>query len=91
MADQLNRLLKLNIPVREDQVILNYTPTKNIVDWGSTNVLIVGRENRFKKILPLEHIPKYVTIEEYCTMFPAHVPLARRQMDENTIKIKKKV
>ena len=48
MADYLNSVLKLNVPIKAEQVILNYTPTKDIIDWENSLVLVVGRENKLK-------------------------------------------
>lgn len=82
MAREINQMLTLNEPVRPEQIILNYTPTRDTVDWENINVLLIGREMRFDEILPIKHIPKYVTIEEYCSIFPNDVPLGRRKTDE---------
>ena len=46
---------------------------------------------RFKEVLPFDHIPYYVTIEEYCSIFPEIVPLARRKKDKKSEEIKRKV
>jgi hypothetical protein len=40
-------MLKLDEPIRASQVILNYTPTRDIIDWENITVLLVGREVRF--------------------------------------------
>jgi len=72
-------------------VILNYTPTKGVIQWEETTVLLVGREVRFEEILPLRHVPKWVTIEEYCAMFVDDVPLGRREKGEKQEEIRKQI
>jgi hypothetical protein len=39
------------------------------------------REKEAKSRLPFEEIPNYITIEEYCTIFPEAVPLSNRKFD----------
>jgi hypothetical protein len=36
-------------------------------------------------------MPKYVTIEEYCAVFPDDVPLGRRKLDQRALEVKKNV
>lgn len=90
-ADELNKLLKLDVPITADQIILNITPLKTHMPWKDKVVLIVIRENQAKDRLPFEQIPYYITIDEYCTVFPDTVPLSRRKLDQNAMEVKKRV
>ena len=42
-ADELNKLLKLDVPITADQIILNITPLKVYMPWKDKLVLIVIR------------------------------------------------
>lgn len=39
-------------------------------------VLVVGRDERLSDILPLPELKRYITVTEYCSLFPEAVPLA---------------
>ena len=66
------------MPIRGEQIILNTNPLKKYMDWENKIILIVGRERKLKKTLPFPEIPFYMTVEEYCTIFPESVPLSQR-------------
>ena len=53
--------------------------------------MIVGRQNRLEEILPVEFLGGYVTVDEYCEMFPEVVPLARRDKGEFMYQMRKEV
>ena len=72
-------------------MVLNITPLKKFHPWGDSTVLIVIREKEHKSRLPFEEIPKYITIEEYCSIFPEAVPLSGRKFDERASELKKEV
>jgi ribonucleotide monophosphatase NagD (HAD superfamily) len=42
-ADELNKLIKLDVPITADQIILNITPLKVYMPWKDKLVLIVIR------------------------------------------------
>lgn len=90
-ADELNKLLTLDVPITADQIILNITPLKKFMPWQDKVVLIVIRENEAKDRLPFEEMPYYITIDEYCTIFPDTVPLSRRKMDDQAKEVKLRV
>ena len=70
-AKEVSDMLGLKVPLKERQVILNYTPIKHkLNELKDGVVLIVGREFRLKDVLPLNGMEKFITIEEYCTIFP---------------------
>lgn len=55
-------MLKLEQPLRERQVVLNYTPVKKKFSELDGLVLVVGREKRLRDILPLPEMEKYITV-----------------------------
>lgn len=73
------------MPITADQIILNITPLKTYMPWDDKVILIVIRENEAKDRLPFEEIPYYITIDEYCTIFPDSVPLSRRKLDQSAL------
>lgn len=78
-AQEINQLLKLDRPLTGRDVVLNFTPMKPRFDnFAERTVLVIGREKRLADILPLQEIPKYVTIAEYCEIFPESTPLSSR-------------
>ena len=65
-------MFKLTKDIRPEQVVLGYTPIKDIFKDKDPNdiVLIIGREERLQQMLPLDFIKNYITTQEYCTLFP---------------------
>lgn len=91
-ANELNQMMPgLKQKIEGDQVILNITPLKKFMPWHEKTVLIVIREVEAPDRLPFEEIPFYITIDEYCTIFPECVPLSRRKFDENARIVKERV
>ena len=48
---------------------------------------MVGREVRLKEVLPLPKIHKYITVDEYCSLFPEAVPLAVQESKEKRAEV----
>lgn len=72
-AQEITNYLSLQTPITGEQVVLNYTPIKKFTDWGDKLVLIVARPE-VEEILPISEITRYITINEYVSLFPQTVP-----------------
>ena len=80
-AEEYNKILKLSgvHKLQKENVVLNYSPLRDVLSSFKDKPIIIGGVGNSEEIARDCGANKYVTFEEYCSMYPFLVPISRRR------------
>ena len=87
-ADSLNNLLELHDEKEKltaEHIILNYTPLRSISSQFKDKIILLAGIGDIRVVAESLGIDKYLTVEEYCTLFPYLVPNSKRSKENQIL------
>jgi HAD superfamily hydrolase (TIGR01456 family) len=83
-AESINEILKLSTQEEKllgAQVVVNHSAMRTVMKDYADKIILIGGIGNIQGVAESCQLKQYITIDEFCTLFPSIVPLSERTSD----------